>query len=116
MRRIQSHLLGVDQGSLVLFSDFQHDGTMWTGEGQREHREIVSFDGKFSSEPTVQISISMWDFDSGTNQRGDLTAEKITKSGFVAVFRTWGDTRIARLRVDWTAFGELTSEDDWNLY
>ncbi|MEH6835889.1 MULTISPECIES: H-type lectin domain-containing protein [Falsihalocynthiibacter] len=116
MRRFQNHQLGIDQGSLVLFSDFQHDGNMWTGEGQREHREAVSFSTAFRTPPVVQISISMWDFDSATNQRGDLTTEKVSTEGFVAVFKTWGDTRIARIRVDWTAVGELENEDDWDVH
>jgi hypothetical protein len=32
------------------------------------------------------------------------------------VFRTWGDSRIARVRMSWTAFGEVKSDDDWDLY
>lgn len=116
MRRFESNVIGVDQGSLVLFSDFQHDGNMWTGSGQREHSEFVPFNDLFKTTPVVHISISMWDFDSATNQRGDITAEKVSEEGFVAVFKTWGDSRIARLRVSWTAWGELISPDDWELY
>lgn len=116
MRRIQSYMLGVDQGSLVLFSDFQHDGNMWTGSGQREHSEYVAFSEPFKTPPLVHISVSMWDYDSATNQRGDISAEKVSEKGFMAVFKTWGDSRIARLRVDWTAWGELSDPDDWELY
>ncbi len=51
------------------------------------------------------VSISMWDLDQKTNSRADITAEKITRTGFHLVFRTWGDTRVARIRADWMAIG-----------
>ncbi len=116
MRRLNSHQVGVDQGAVLLFSDYQHDGVMWTGEGAREFRKIVEFDEPFASPPVVQLSPSMWDFDHQTNQRADLSCDMVNPEGFVIVFRTWGDTRIARLRVAWTAIGELRDEDDWTLY
>jgi len=117
MRRIRTHRLGVDQGSQVLFSDFEHDGEMWTGEGPREFRVGVSFkDGGFTDLPMVQVGMSMWDLDQKTNQRVDIAAENITRVGFDIVFRTWGDTRVARIRADWIAMGEVADEDDWSLY
>jgi hypothetical protein len=33
----------------------------------------------------------------------------------VIVFRTWGDTRVARVRADWLAIGEVRGEDDWQV-
>ena len=116
MQKIRSHLIGVDQGSNVLFSDFEHDGKMWTGDGPRMHRKKIKFSEEFRLAPSVQVSISMWDMDQDSNQRADISAEKITETGFEIVFRTWGDTRVARIRADWTAIGELRDEDDWDLY
>ncbi len=115
MWRIRTHRMGIDQGTLVLFSDFQHDGEMWTGDGPREFRQEVRFSGPFLSPPAVQVSMSMWDVDHTANQRVDLTAEKITPVAFDLVFRTWGDTRVARVRADWLALGEVEHEDDWTL-
>ncbi|WP_380053615.1 H-type lectin domain-containing protein [Falsihalocynthiibacter sp. SS001] len=115
MRSIRNHLLGMDQGTLVMFSDFQEDGTMWTGTGKRSYRERVTFDGRFTDPPMVHISFSMWDFAHDTNQRGDISVENVTEDGFDAVFKTWGDTRIARLRVDWFAMGQVAHDDDWEL-
>jgi hypothetical protein len=31
------------------------------------------------------------------------------------VFRTWGDTRVARVRADWMAIGEQRSDEDWDV-
>jgi len=113
MRRLASHLIGVESGSVMLFSDYQDGGTMWTGEGARELRRVVAFAEPFRSAPLVQVTISMWDMDRRTNQRADISAEMINPEGFVIVFRTWGDTRVARIRADWFALGEISGEDDW---
>ena len=116
MKRISNHLVGIDQGSNVLFSDFEHDGEMWTGEGPRLHRKKIKFSEAFRTSPAVQVSMSMWDMDHNTNQRADISAEKVSETGFDLVFRTWGDSRIARIRADWMAIGELKHEDEWDLY
>ncbi|MDH5528409.1 MAG: H-type lectin domain-containing protein [Paracoccaceae bacterium] len=115
MRRLSSHILGIDQGSVVLFSDFQDGGAMWTGDGPRELRKLVEFSETYMSEPVVQVSMSMWDMDQKTNQRADISAEMINPEGFVIVFRTWGDTRVARVRADWLAIGEVKGQDDWDI-
>ena len=116
MRRLSSHLMGVDQGSIVLFSDYQDGGAMWTGQGPRELRRAVTFSEPFKTVPVVQVILSMWDMAPKTNQRADISSDMVTAEGFVIVFRTWGDTRVARVRADWLAIGEITSEDDWDLY
>lgn len=115
MRRFKGHIVGVDRGSLIMFSDFEDGGDMWTGQGRREARRPVAFTGRFRSPPVVQVSLSMWDVDSAQNMRVDISADAITAEGFDLVFRTWGDSRVARVRADWLAIGEQYSEEDWEL-
>ncbi|PZR00690.1 MAG: hypothetical protein DI533_09170 [Cereibacter sphaeroides] len=115
MKRIISGRVGIAQGSQVLFSDFADGGAMWTGSGPRESRHKVSFEQAFDQAPVVMVSISMWDMDQKTNVRADISAEKVTKTGFQLVFRTWGDTRVARIRADWTAIGALKDDDLWEV-
>ena len=115
MRRLKSHSLGVDHGSVVLFSDFEDGGEMWTGSGPRENRRKVAFSQPYLDPPVVQVSMSMWDMDQKTNQRADISAEAIGTKGFELVFRTWGDTRVARVRADWTALGAVRDDDDWDV-
>lgn len=115
MHRLDSLTIGVDQGSIVLFSDFQDGGSMWTGEGPRELRRIVEFSERYRHPPTVHVALSMWDIDQKANSRTDISAEMITEEGFVIVFRTWGDTRVARVRASWLSFGALRHEDDWDV-
>lgn len=115
MKRFPSGSIGVAQGSRVMFSDFADGGVMWTGEGDRESRHIVMFKEAFKLPPAVQVAISMWDTDHKANARADLTAENISETGFHLVFKTWGDTRVARIRADWMAIGQVRDEDDWDV-
>jgi hypothetical protein len=116
MKRFSAHSLGIQQGSRVLFSDFADDGVMWTAQGDRESRHIINFKETFIEPPVVTVSISMWDMDNKSNSRADLSAENITEESFHLVFKTWGDTRVARVRADWMAIGQVNDEDDWVLY
>ncbi len=115
MLKINSRNLGIQSGSVVLFSDYEHDGKMWSGSGSRSLREIVKFPEVFVGTPIVQATISMWDFDHGRNQRADISAQQIANDRFELVFKTWDDTRVARIRADWIAFGEVKSDDDWDF-
>ena len=115
MRRFSAHNIGVEQGERILFSDFENDGNMWSGNGPRESRVAVTFAVPFQDRPVVQVGISMWDMDRKTNLRADIAADKVTVDGFDIVFRTWGDTRVARIRASWTALGPLPDDDAWDV-
>ncbi len=115
MKRIRNNLFAVDQGSSVLFSDFANNGPMWTGDGPRDSVTKVVFAEPFLTAPMVHVSISMWDTGGATNQRADLRPEKITRKGFNLVFRTWGDSKVARIRADWMAVGEIADDDAWDV-
>jgi hypothetical protein len=80
---------------------------MWTGHGERERRKFVSFSEPFTSQPVVQVGISMWDVHNETPMRSNVSTQEITAAGFEPIFSTWGDTRVARIRVSLTAIGEL---------
>ncbi len=116
MKRIRNHLVGVAHGDSVLFSDYEDGGKMWTGTGARERRKAVKFDEAYQEAPVVHCALSMWDMDQATNVRADVSAENVTETGFDIVFRTWGDTRVARARVRWMAIGELNDDEAWELY
>ena len=88
---------------------------MWTGHGPREMRKAIKFSQVYLQAPAMHVSMSMWDMDQKTNQRADISAEDITPKGFSIVFRTWGDTRVARVRADWMSIGELRDDDDWDV-
>lgn len=114
MKRL-SGLVGVQQGSRILFSDYAQDGPMWTGSGPREARQLEEFGEPFLAPPAVIVSVSMWDIDHQVHSRVDISAETITAAGFEIVFRTWSDSRIARIRADWLAIGTTRGEDEWEV-
>lgn len=116
MRRLESHLIGIDEGSEVLFSDFEYNGPMWAGQGPRVARKHVTFSEPFSTRPAVQVGFAMWDISNTATARMDVRAEDIGCDGFVIAFRTWNDSKIARVRVAWQAIGELEHQEDWKLY
>ena len=115
MKQLRNHLVGIDRGEINLFSDFQDGGDMWTGRGPRERRGTVRFSSRFRQPPAVHVSVSLWDVDTESHMRADLSTANITPEGCEIVFRTWGDSRVARIRVAWMAIGELPHADDWQL-
>ncbi len=115
MKKLRSLIVGIDNGDELLFEDFEDGGEMWTGRGQRERRRRIKFKERYASVPTVQLSISLWDMDAGSVLRADVVAEAVTEKGFDMVFRTWGDTRVARARIAWMAIGELEDSDVWDV-
>lgn len=88
---------------------------MWIGAGPREARKPVTFQAPFLTAPVVHVGLGMWDSDGKSNQRMDLSAEAVLATGFDLVFRTWGDSRVARVRADWIAIGEVRGADDWDI-
>ena len=115
MKRLQNKFIGVEQGDVVLFSDFEDGGEMWSGEGTRERRQGITFSERFSGAPAVHVGLTLYDMDSSRNLRADVSADNITETGFELVFLTWADSRVARVRIGWTAIGQLPNEDDWDL-
>ncbi|NCO87565.1 MAG: hypothetical protein GW886_13135 [Rhodobacterales bacterium] len=115
MKRLGHRAIGIDQGDVILFSDFEHDGVMWTGDGPRQTRAHVQFSDAFLDAPSVIVGLSMWDMSNIANARADVTTEDVTAQGFAILFRTWGDSKIARVRVRWQAIGPVEDEEIWSL-
>ena len=116
MKRVASHLIGSDQGELMLFSDYENDGEMWTGTGERERVLPVTFSQAYRNLPVVHCAMSLLDLATGPSIRADVGTRDITETGFSIVFRTWEDSRVARIRVAWMAIGELSDDEEWELY
>jgi hypothetical protein len=57
----------------------------------------------------------MIDMSNAANARADLQSENVTASGFDIVFKTWGDTQVARCRVAWQSIGPIQTDDVWEL-
>lgn len=115
MHEIRNHLIGIEQGDVALFSDFEDGGAMWTGTGSRERRAQVRFGCRFRRPPVVHLSISLLDAQTDAALRVELLAENITEERFDILVKTWMDSRIARFRAAWLAIGELPDDDAWDI-
>ena len=115
MLKVRRSELGVASGQESLFSDFECDGAMWAGDGMREIRKHVNFPEPFRTVPQVHVSLALVDFDQTTNVRAHVYADNVAPRSFDVVFRTWANTRVARVNVSWFAIGELADPDDWNV-
>lgn len=115
MKTIRALSVGIDQGEVLLFSDFEDGGVMWTGEGARETVSQVVFSRAYVEPPTVAVALTMWDLAKDTAARLHVEARDVSETGFCIVFRTWGDTKIARASAGWHSIGAVRDEDDWDL-
>ncbi len=116
MSAIINGAVKLEQDDVVLFSDFEASGEMWSGHGPRVTVLPQTFRSAFRNAPIVHCGLSMWDIDTTSNARVDIRAENITTEGFDLVFRTWADTKIARVRANWLAIGETDHSDNWDVY
>lgn len=115
MKKLNGHRVGVDSGCENVVSDFTDDGEMWVGQGQRARSLVVKFSEPFLRPPTVQLGVAMSDVSNDANARLEIAAEDITNTEFNIVFQTWGDTKIARLRANWLAIGEVETDEVWDV-
>lgn len=115
MKTLNASRVAIAQGDTDIFEDFSTGGPMWTEQGARERRVKVKFPQPFAEPPVVHTGISLWDVDYSTNVRCDLNTDQVTRKGFEIVFRTWGNTRIARARANWLAIGPAKDDDLWEL-
>ena len=88
-----------------IFNHVDMNEPMWSGEGDRVVHISVSFAAPFQKPPHVTVGLSGIDASRAQNLRFNLTAENITRDGFVLSFVTWDDTKIARASASWSAIG-----------
>ena len=76
------------------------------GEGERSFEQIVRFEQPFATVPKILVALSHLDIASYAALRLNITAEKISASGFTLRYFTWGNTQILSLGVQWMALHE----------
>ncbi|GGA07497.1 H-type lectin domain-containing protein [Neptunicoccus cionae] len=88
-----------------IFNHVDGNEPMWAEEGDRAVKIKVAFAAPFQRPPHVTIGISGIDASRAQNLRFNITAEDVTREGFVLSFVTWDDTKIARASASWSAIG-----------
>lgn len=115
MRKLHRGVSAIADGEALLFSHFADGGEMWTGQGERTVSRELRFDGAFLEPPAVRLWVALWDVCNEANLRLDLRADNIGCESFLAVASTWGDSRIARLRIAWLAIGVVADDERWDV-
>lgn len=95
----------VISGSGELFNHVDGNLPMWAGDGDRMVDMYISFVQGFAMPPVVTVGVCGMDSDRDANLRFSVEAVQVQREGFRILFKTWGDTRIARASVSWQAFG-----------
>ncbi len=108
--------LHVQNGHVLIFEDFEDSGQMWAGEGERSVSQTVKFWRPFIQPPKVQLSVSLMDARTEVMIRYSLSTQNVTAEQFDAVFSTWGDSKFARIGVDWMAVGMSIRDEYWVDY
>ena len=108
------YINAVETGHVQVFSDFEDNGPMWTGEGERSISNTITYNSPFQEKPIVSLQISLMDAQSGVPMRYSLKVKKETNKSFQIVFSTWLDSRFARVAVNWTAMGMKHGPEYWS--
>ncbi|KAF8429813.1 hypothetical protein EV426DRAFT_542942 [Tirmania nivea] len=66
----------------------------------------VRFSKKFTSVPTVTVSLSSVDVSNGANFRVTVYATDVTLEGFTAHADSWYDTTVYSCGISWLAIGQ----------
>lgn len=80
--------------------------------GARESRQAPDFADAFSGGPDLRVGLAKRDIGSRTDPRTDPVAGKAKRRAIALVFRTRGDTRIARTLADRRASGPVREAED----
>lgn len=75
------------------------------GNGVRTFTGRVEFERTFNSPPIVQIGITGFDIDNRDNARLNVGITNVDVTGFDVELRTWLNTRIWSVDLNWFAIG-----------
>lgn len=112
MQRMAAHVMGVERGSIMLFSDFKDGGVMLIGQGPCEVRRVVESCERFLSPLVAHVWLSMWVVDLETTSASSSRPTSSTRKASSSSSALGADTRITRVRADWIAIGGASSDDD----
>ena len=74
-----------------------------TGTGERNHSYTIPFGATLCEKPKVQIGITGFDTSKDVNQRLTVTVTAVTKTDFTINIKTWADTKIYLVNINWIA-------------
>ena len=105
MKKLRSSIVGIDQRRRGLVLGFRRWRRNVDRSGPARAASTYQFSENYQSDPTVHVSISMWDMDATNVLRADVQPRTITEKGLIWCF-AHGATPRSRVRASaWTASG-----------
>ena len=80
------------------------------GEGKRQFEHVVKFKEPFAEVPQILVAFNRLDIASHPPLRVNVTAEKISATGFTLRYSTWANTQIFGIGAQWMAFHAALSD------
>ena len=80
------------------------------GEGERQFEHVVKFKEPFAEVPQILVAFNRLDIASHAPLRVNVTAEKISPTGFTLRYSTWANTQIFGIGAQWMAFHAALSD------
>lgn len=90
-------------GTGSLFRHVNPEKFMWNQDGERQVEVYIPFRKMFPVVPQIQMGLTGVDASKAQNLRLKLDTCDVSVQGFVAIARTWDDTRLASIDVSWFA-------------
>ena len=95
-------------GGEITSANYSVNPNTWTllsGSGERKFTTHVDFKEAYKKTPIVALSLSGMDALNTANTRMSVTPTNVTEKGFDVEYKTWGNSQIWAVFVNWTAFG-----------
>lgn len=73
------------------------------GEGTRRAFQTIEFPEPFDEIPELILSVNSWDAIESANLRLTISYKNLTREGFTLEYRTWADSKIYGVGVQWFA-------------
>jgi hypothetical protein len=100
----------IQAGNHVVAQNDRAFQTFKDGEGERHFEHVVKFKEPFEEVPQIVVGLSHLDIPSFTALRLNVTAEKISPTGFTLRYSTWENTQIFGVGAQWMAFHAALSD------
>ena len=75
------------------------------GQGKRPFQKRIDFPHSYEEPPIVVVALTGLDVDKSMNLRVEVDAPDVDRNGFSIVFKTWSNTKIYSVWVQWIAHG-----------
>lgn len=81
-----------------------------TGKGERSFEHVVKFEWPFEEPPQILVAINRLHIPCQAAVRVNVSAEKISASGFTLHYSTWANSQIFGVGAQWIAFHAAMSD------